>query len=42
MPKRIYSRLSQEKGSNNLLNIIFMQKLGKTTYTKKKKRQSAF
>ena len=37
LQKRICSRILQEKGSNNLLNIIFTQKLGKATYTERKK-----
>ena len=36
LQKRICYRILQEKGSNNLLNIIFTQKLGKATYTEKK------
>ena len=39
LQKRICSRILQEKGSNNLLNIIFTQKLGKATYTERKKAE---
>ena len=39
LQKRICSRILQEKRSNNLLNIIFTQKLGKATYTERKKAE---
>ena len=39
LQKRICSKILQEKGSNNLLNIIFTQKLGKATYTERKKAE---
>ena len=39
LPKRIYSKVSQEKGSNNLLNIVFTQKLGKLLPLKEKKAE---
>ena len=39
LKKEICSRISHEKGSNNLLNIIFSQKLGKATYTERKKAE---
>ena len=39
LQKRICSRILQEKGSNNLLNIIFTEKLRKATYTERKKAE---
>ena len=40
LQKTICSKILQEKISNNLLNIIFTQKLGKATYTERKKAES--
>ena len=37
LKKRICTRISQEKGSNNLLNVLFTQMLGEATYTERKK-----
>ena len=37
LQKRICTRISQEKGSNNLLNVLFTQMLGEATYTERKK-----
>ena len=39
LQKRICSRILQEKGSNDLLNIIFTQTLGKSTYKERKKAE---
>ena len=39
LQNRICSRILQEKKSNNLLNIIFTQKLGNATYTERKKAE---
>ena len=40
LQKTICFKILQEKRSNNLLNIIFTQKLGKATYTERKKAES--